>query len=198
MGVTDLRQTTTGDQPGDARPPSWSRRPLVARVLLGGWGFVDGIVLHQILRSHHMLTATGDHPADSVAGLESNTLTDGLFHAATWLFVVAGIVVLRRAWAAATRADRRGTARRCAREVGELQPREGLPSSRGAVLPILRGACPHLSHVQSATWLLQGTTWCPVGRIWPGSSVAGSFGTQRSGVQISPTRLQLRRHFGAA
>jgi hypothetical protein len=25
--------------------------------------------------------------------------------------------------------------------------------------------------------------------MWPGSSVAGSFGTQRSGVQISPTRL---------
>ena len=101
MGVTDLRQTTTGDQPGDARPPSWSRRSLVAWVLLGGaGGFVDGIVLHQILRWHHMLTATGDHPADSVAGLESNTLADGLFHAATWLFVVAGIVVLRRAWAA--------------------------------------------------------------------------------------------------
>ena len=52
-----------------------------------------------------------------------------------------------------------------------------------------RGACPHLAHVQSATWLLPGPTWCRVGRIWPGSSVAGSFGTQRSGVQISPTRL---------
>src|SRR5687768_11752535 len=60
------------------------------------------------------------------------------------------------------------------------------------------GACPQLAHVQSATWLLQGTTQCPVERMCPGSSVAGSFGTQRSGVQISPTRLQLRRHFGAA
>ena len=51
-----------------------------------------------------------------------------------------------------------------------------------------RGACPHLAHVQNATWLLQGPTWCRVGRIWPASRVAGSFGTQRSGVQISPTR----------
>lgn len=67
---------------------------------LGLGGFIDGIVLHQILQWHHMLTATGDHPADTVAGLEANTLADGLFHAATWLFVVAGIVVLRRAWAA--------------------------------------------------------------------------------------------------
>jgi uncharacterized membrane protein len=102
VGVTDLRQTTTGEQRSVARPPSWSRRPLVACVLLGVGlgGFVDGIVLHQILQWHHMLTATGDHPADTVAGLESNTLADGLFHAATWLFVVAGIVVLRRAWAA--------------------------------------------------------------------------------------------------
>jgi len=102
VGVTDLRETTTGDQPGEERPPSWSRRPLVACVLLGVGlgGFVDGIVLHQILQWHHMLTATGDHPADTVAGLEANTLADGLFHAATWVFVVAGFVVLRRAWAA--------------------------------------------------------------------------------------------------
>ena len=61
---------------------------------------MDGLVLHQILQWHHMLTATGDHPADTVAGLEANTLADGLYHAATWVFVVAGIVVLRRAWAA--------------------------------------------------------------------------------------------------
>ena len=99
--MTDLREARAGDGSRDERPTSWSRRPLVACVLLGVGlgGFVDGIVLHQILQWHHMLTAAGDHPADTVAGLEANTLADGLFHAATWLFVVAGIVVLRRAWA---------------------------------------------------------------------------------------------------
>lgn len=50
---------------------------------LGLGGFVDGIVLHQILQWHHMLTDTGDHPAGTVAGLEDNTLADGFFHLAT-------------------------------------------------------------------------------------------------------------------
>ena len=49
---------------------------------LGLGGFVDGIVLHQILQWHHMLTDTGDHPMTTVAGLEANTLADGFFHLA--------------------------------------------------------------------------------------------------------------------
>jgi uncharacterized membrane protein len=57
---------------------------------------VDGIVLHQILQWHHMLSDVRGHPATTVAGLESNTLADGLFHAATWLAVVAGLVLLWR------------------------------------------------------------------------------------------------------
>jgi len=61
---------------------------------LGLGGFVDGIVLHQILQWHHMLTSTGDHPATTVKGLETNTLADGLFHGATWLLVVAGLFML--------------------------------------------------------------------------------------------------------
>jgi uncharacterized membrane protein len=49
---------------------------------IGLGGFVDGIVLHQILQWHHMLTSAG-YPADSVPNLVLNTLFDGLFHAAT-------------------------------------------------------------------------------------------------------------------
>lgn len=62
---------------------------------LGLGGFFDGIVLHQILQWHHMLTSAGV-PADTVDGLELNTLWDGLFHAGTYVFVVAGLVVLWR------------------------------------------------------------------------------------------------------
>jgi uncharacterized membrane protein len=65
---------------------------------IGFGGFVDGIVLHQILQWHHMLTATGDHPATTVAGLEDNTLADGLFHVAAWIFVFVGLNLGIRAW----------------------------------------------------------------------------------------------------
>ncbi|MDQ3702558.1 MAG: DUF2243 domain-containing protein [Chloroflexota bacterium] len=80
--------------------PGWGR-PLAGTVLLGLGlgGFVDGIVLHQILQWHHMLTSAG-FPATTVANLELNTLADGLFHAATWLSTVAGLALL---WGAARR-----------------------------------------------------------------------------------------------
>ena len=79
--------------------------PVAAGLLfgLGLGGFFDGIVLHQILQWHHMLTNTGDHPAGTVAGLEDNTFADGLFHAATWICLLVGILLLRRAWAAGER-----------------------------------------------------------------------------------------------
>ncbi len=71
--------------------------PSAAGVLfgLGLGGFFDGIVLHQILQWHHMLTSAG-YSADSVRNLEVNTLWDGIFHASTYVFVVAGLVVLWR------------------------------------------------------------------------------------------------------
>src|SRR5215212_3024747 len=65
---------------------------------LGLGGFIDGIVLHQILQWHHMLTDTGDHPANTVAGLEANTLADGFFHLATWFLVVGAMLMIVRAW----------------------------------------------------------------------------------------------------
>jgi uncharacterized membrane protein len=65
---------------------------------LGLGGFIDGIVLHQILQWHHMLTDTGDHPATTVAGLEDNTLADGFFHLATWFVVAAAMTLMVRAW----------------------------------------------------------------------------------------------------
>jgi uncharacterized membrane protein len=63
---------------------------------LGLGGFFDGIVLHQILQWHHMVTSAG-YPADSVENLRINTLFDGFFHAATYLFVAIGLALLWRA-----------------------------------------------------------------------------------------------------
>jgi uncharacterized membrane protein len=72
--------------------------PVLAGILfgLGLGGFFDGIVLHQLLQWHHLLTSAG-YPPDSVENLKVNTLWDGLFHALTYVFVAAGLAVLWRA-----------------------------------------------------------------------------------------------------
>lgn len=63
---------------------------------LGVGGFFDGIVFHQILQWHHMLSSAG-LPPDTLHNLELNTLADGLFHAMTYVFTIAGLAVLWRA-----------------------------------------------------------------------------------------------------
>lgn len=65
---------------------------------IGLGGFVDRIVLHQILQWHHMVTAEGCCPATSVVGLEDNTLADGIFHAVTWMVTVIGSLAAVSAW----------------------------------------------------------------------------------------------------
>lgn len=64
---------------------------------IGLGGFFDGIVLHQMLQWHHMLSDHGDYPVTTVAGLEVNTLWDGLFHSLTYVAVAVGLVLLWRA-----------------------------------------------------------------------------------------------------
>jgi uncharacterized membrane protein len=66
---------------------------------VGLGGFLDGIVLHQVLQWHHMATGDGGgEPMDTVAGLEANTLLDGFFHLATWILVAVGAGLMVRAW----------------------------------------------------------------------------------------------------
>ena len=77
-------------------PPPTKLPGLLYGIGLGG--FVDGIVLHQELQWHHMVSDVHDYPTNTVAGLEVNTLADGLFHAATWLFVLAGSLVTLHSW----------------------------------------------------------------------------------------------------
>ncbi|MGY4648606.1 DUF2243 domain-containing protein [Mycobacterium sp. URHB0021] len=68
---------------------------------VGLGGFLDGILLHQLLQWHHMLTSAGTsrlhvtaYPDDTVHGLKINTLWDGLFHTFTWLSVLVGLAIL--------------------------------------------------------------------------------------------------------
>ena len=89
--------------PGTATTTDHTRRIALPGIVLGVGlgGFVDGILLHQILQWHHMLTSAdtanidvGSYPANTVHGLQMNTLWDGLFHTVTWLAVLIGLGLL--------------------------------------------------------------------------------------------------------
>jgi uncharacterized membrane protein len=55
---------------------------------VGLGGLADGIVLHQILGWHHLLSA---RPG---VDMRTNEVADGLFHAGAWLAVLAGVLWL--------------------------------------------------------------------------------------------------------
>jgi uncharacterized membrane protein len=85
------RSTTA--EPGQAqarpRPPTVSRRALRWPGLLLGLalgGFFDGILLHQILQWHHLLSAV-----DAARDLRTQLLADGLFHALMYLVAVVAL-----------------------------------------------------------------------------------------------------------
>jgi uncharacterized membrane protein len=72
------------------------RFPVAAGIFfgLGLGGFFDGIVLHQLLQWHHMLSNVV-RPV-SVPNLELNNFWDGVFHGSTYVFVVIGLAILWR------------------------------------------------------------------------------------------------------
>lgn len=74
-----------------------NQRPLlIAGIVLGlgQAGFFDGIVIHQLLQWHHMFTNI--ETDRTVAGLELNTLGDGLFHLFDYVLTLIGIALLWR------------------------------------------------------------------------------------------------------
>lgn len=75
---------------------------LSAGILLGAGlgGFLDGIVLHQLLQWHNMLSSA--RPPLDLVSMKYNMFWDGLFHVFTWSMVALG---LARLWAAGQRAD---------------------------------------------------------------------------------------------
>lgn len=62
---------------------------------VGMGGFVDGILFHQILQFHNMLSAR--IPADEIVGAKVNMVWDGMFHAFVWSATACGIALLWRA-----------------------------------------------------------------------------------------------------
>ena len=72
--------------------------PIVTAALLLGvglGGFVDGILLHQILQWHGMLSSVVS--TSDLVGAKYNMVWDGVFHALTWATTLAGVILLFRA-----------------------------------------------------------------------------------------------------
>lgn len=89
----------SGNAPTDAA--ELPTRPSPAPGLLFGiglGGFVDGIVLHQILQWHHMVSGVDREPTTTVAGLEVNIMADGFFHVGTFFVVLGASIVTIALW----------------------------------------------------------------------------------------------------
>ncbi len=70
-------------------------RRLAAGAAVLGFGFgglVDGIVLHQVLQWHNLVSQV--EPNDTLEGLRTNVLWDGVFHATTAVLVALGVVLM--------------------------------------------------------------------------------------------------------
>ncbi len=79
-----------------------SRRATIGSVLIGVGmgGFVDGIVLHQIMQWHNMLSNV--YPPHTMENMRLNMVWDGIFHALVWMVTLVGIFLL---WSAASRGE---------------------------------------------------------------------------------------------
>ncbi|MDP9151179.1 MAG: DUF2243 domain-containing protein [Myxococcota bacterium] len=73
-----------------------------AGILLGTGmgGFVDGILLHQLLQWHNMLSSV--RPPIDLVEMKYNMVWDGIFHAFTWIMVAIG---LWRLWVGGQQSD---------------------------------------------------------------------------------------------
>jgi uncharacterized membrane protein len=62
---------------------------------VGLGGFAEGILVHQLLQWHHMLSTAV--PPTSVEALRTNMRADALFYAVTWMAIVSGVWLLWQA-----------------------------------------------------------------------------------------------------
>ena len=67
---------------------------------LGMGGFIDGILLHQVLQWHQMISNW--LPPDTLARSKVNMFWDGIFHLGTWTLTAIGLTLL---WRLIGRAD---------------------------------------------------------------------------------------------
>jgi uncharacterized membrane protein len=146
--------------------------PISAGILfgLGLGGFFDGIVLHQLLQWHHMLSSAV--PPDTVSNLRWNVVWDGAFHASTYIFTVLGLVVL---W----RASRRATLRWS----WKLLP--GTILMGWGIFNLVEGVLDHhllgIHHVNETAPRAQWIYWDIGFLVWGGAMLVGGWSLTRAG-----------------
>lgn len=140
---------------------------------LGLGGFVDGILFHQILQWHHMVTSAG-FPASSVSNLEFNTLMDGLFHAATWVLTVGGLFLV---WFGAQRGQ------------WSFRPFIGALLMGFGLFNLVEGSLSHLIlgiHHVNETVPPEQWIWWDIGfLLWGALMLAAGYGLYRNGERKS-------------
>ena len=145
---------------------------------LGLGGFFDGIVLHQLLQWHHMVSNVASFSPETVPGLRLNTLADGLFHAVTYIFTVLGVALLWRA----LRAGGRGTARQLF----------GLVLLGWGVFNVVEGIVDHLllgiHHVNETAPREQWLWWDIAFLLWGAVMIAGGWWLWRGSVESEESR----------
>jgi uncharacterized membrane protein len=158
--------------------------PISAGILLGLGlgGFFDGIILHQVLQWHHMLTSAG-FPPNSIDNLEFNTLWDGIFHLATYVFVLLGVILL---WKRARRAHVRWSGKLLA----------GTILTGFGIFNLVEGIVNHhllgLHHVNETVAREQGILWDLGFLAWGAAMLAGGWLLTRSGAEQTRHASALR------
>jgi uncharacterized membrane protein len=145
---------------------------------LGLGGFFDGIVLHQLLQWHHMMSNVESFSPETVPGLRVNTLADGLFHAVTYIFTVLGVALLWRA----LRAGERGTAPQFI----------GLALLGWGLFNVVEGIVDHLllgiHHVNETAPREQWLWWDLAFLLWGAAMIVGGWWLWRDGVVPGESR----------
>lgn len=77
-------------------------RPAGILLGMGLGGFVDGLVFHMLLQWHHVICVNCLSAAQTTDDLRREIFSDGIFHAITLIFILAGLFLL---WRAARRSD---------------------------------------------------------------------------------------------
>ncbi|MEU0098639.1 DUF2243 domain-containing protein [Streptomyces sp. NPDC006267] len=174
---------------GSTRPRGIQLPGIVLGVGMGG--FIDGILLHQLLQWHHMLSSTDEdhigvkyYNPHTVSGLEMNTLWDGIFHTVCWLSVLLGLAILH---SRVTRNRRR---------VWTSRVLWGWMLVGWGLFNLVEGVLDHhilgIHHVYAG----DGRLWWDIGFLVLGALlVAGGYALQRSGRPFDPD-APAERHEG--